>query len=256
MRFNPATRLHLEADLAKGLILDLSAAHTHRLQTVLRLKSGAVAAFFNGRDGEFLGRLDFPGKRQGRAELLEQIRLPRNEGDLWLAFAPVKRAPIDYLVEKATELGVSALRPVFTERTIVERLKLDRLRAHAIEAAEQSERLTVPELLPPLPLPEMIANWPNGRHLLLLDESGTSPPLREALSTWDWGQESGRDSGSWGVLVGPEGGFTQSELDALKKLPFVCAAGLGPRVLRADTAALAGLAAFQALIGDWRGTPV
>ncbi len=240
----PATRLYVTSDLAGGLTVELGAPQAHQLRNVLRLEPGDTVALFNGRDGEWLGRIDAIAKGRCLLTLAEQRRQQTPEGDLWLVFAPVKRARIDFLVEKATELGVSELRPVYTGRTNVERVNLDRLRANAIEAAEQTERLTVPVLRQPERLDEVLARWPAQRRLLLCDESGTSPPIATALR--------GAAMGAWAVLTGPEGGFTQTELDGLKKLPFVCAVGLGPRVLRADTAALAALATFQALIGDWR----
>jgi 16S rRNA (uracil1498-N3)-methyltransferase len=148
------------------------------------------------------------------------------------------------LVEKATELGVARLCPVVTRRTVAERINLERLRAHAVEAAEQTERLSVPALAEPKPLDRVTAGWPAGRRLLLCDESGSAPPIAAVL------RESRAEA--WAVLVGPEGGFGETELDALRKLSFVSPVGLGPRVLRADTAAVAALAVFQALTGDWR----
>jgi 16S rRNA (uracil1498-N3)-methyltransferase len=240
----PSTRLHVATDLAGGLSIGLDPSQAHYVKAVLRLASGDAVALFNGRDGEWLGRIDGVGKGWCSVALQERLRPQADEGDLWLAFAPVKRARIDFLVEKATELGVSELRPVYTERTVVGRVNLDRLRANAVEAAEQTERLTVPVLREPEPLARLLAGWPAERRLLLCDESGTSPPIAESLR--------GAPPGPWAVLTGPEGGFTQTELDGLKKLPFVCAVSLGPRVLRADTAALAALAAFQALVGDWQ----
>jgi 16S rRNA (uracil1498-N3)-methyltransferase len=163
---------------------------------------------------------------------------------LWLLFAPIKRAPLDWLVEKATELGVSALLPVWTVRTQAERVNLERLRAHAIEAAEQSERLSIPELRPPERIERVLAAWPPERRLIVCDETGDGEPLGEAALRLS--------SGPAALLVGPEGGFDQRELDALEKLSFVTRVGLGPRVLRAETAALAALAVFQAVAGDWR----
>jgi 16S rRNA (uracil1498-N3)-methyltransferase len=244
MTVKPDARLHVAADLAGGLSVTLDSAQAHYLKTVLRLAPGAVVALFNGRDGEWLGRVDGFGKGTGSVTLLEQRRPQEPEPDLWLVFAPIKRARIDFLAEKATELGVSELRPVYTGRTVVGRINLARLRANAIEAAEQTERLTVPELREPENLAALLAHWPAERRLLLCDESGAAAPIAQVL------QEAA--SGRWAVLVGPEGGFAETELDALRKLPFVCSVGLGPRVLRADTAALAALAVVQALIGDWR----
>jgi 16S rRNA (uracil1498-N3)-methyltransferase len=240
------TRLYVDRDLAAGASIGLSAPQAHYLKSVLRLERGAAVALFNGRDGEFLGRIDGFGKGWCSIALERQTRQQQEEADLWLLFAPVKRARIDLIAEKATELGVSALVPVATERTVIDRVNLDRLAANAVEAAEQSERLTVPELRPPEPLAAVLARWPSERRLILCDESGAAPPLAEVAS----GLERGRPLA---VLTGPEGGFAPAELDGLRKLAFVNPAALGPRVLRAETAALAALAVVQALLGDWRG---
>ena len=244
MSITPRTRLFVAADLADGLSIMLDPPQAHYVKSVLRLAVGDIVALFNGRDGEWLARIAEFGKGWCAVTLFAQSRPQQAEPDLWLLFAPIKRARIDYLAEKATELGVSALCPVYTQRTIVDRVNLDRLRAHAVEAAEQTNRLSVPELREAEPLDRLLANWPAKRRLLLCDESGASPPIGEVLP--------GSAPGPWAVLTGPEGGFTEAELDGLKKLPFVCAVGLGPRLLRAETAALAALAAFQALAGDWR----
>jgi 16S rRNA (uracil1498-N3)-methyltransferase len=238
--------LCVEAPLSAGAGLTLAAEQTHYLKTVLRLKAGARVALFNGKDGEWLAHIEGFGRNTCSIAVEAQSRTQAMEPDLWLVFAPIKRARIDFLVEKATELGVSALFPVMTQHTMVERVNLARLRANAVEAAEQSERLTVPQIHPAQPLDRLVASWNGSRRLMLCDETGTSPPVAAALKS--------ADSGPWAVLVGPEGGFADRELDALKKLPFVCPVSLGPRVLRADTAALAGLAVLQALRGEaaWR----
>jgi len=243
----PAARLYVAADLAAGQSVELSAGQAHYLRSVLRLGGGAEIALFNGRDGEWRGRIDAFGKGRCSAALDEKTRRQQPEPDLWLVFAPVKRARIDYLVEKATELGVSALFPVRTARTVVERVNVERLQANAIEAAEQTERLSVPLVHPPETLAALIARWPAGRRLIVGDERGRAPPIAETVAGL-------RDTLSAGiaVLIGPEGGFTETELDGLTNLPFVNAVSLGPRVLRADTAALAALAVVQALAGDWR----
>jgi 16S rRNA (uracil1498-N3)-methyltransferase len=238
------TRLYCEATLGTGAEVALDEAQRHYLRNVLRLGSGARLALFNGRDGEWWGEIAELGKHAGTVRLAEQRRTPRAEPDLWLVFAPLKRARIDYLVEKATELGVAALLPATTERTVVERLNLERLRAHARDATQQTERLTVPELHAPAPLHAILTGWPAERRLLACVESGEAPPIAAQLAR--------ERAGPWAVLIGPEGGFSDSELDALRKLPFVCAVGLGPRVLRADTAAVAALAVLQAILGDWR----
>jgi 16S rRNA (uracil1498-N3)-methyltransferase len=239
-----ATRLYLPQGLAGGVAVALDSVQAHRLRHVLRLGSGAAVAAFNSRDGEWLCRLG----EVGRGAMLTPTRLlraPESDPDLWLLFAPIKRVRLDWLVEKASELGIAALRPVRTARTQPERLNPARLRALAIAAAEQSERLTVPEIHPPEPLDRVLAAWPAGRRLVLCDESGVGPPIAEALADFPPGRPAA-------LFVGPEGGFTDRELDALGKLPIVTRVGLGPRVLRAETAALAALAVFQAIAGDWR----
>jgi 16S rRNA (uracil1498-N3)-methyltransferase len=237
-------RLYVADDFRVGASLTLAEPQAHYLKNVLRLEPGAVVALFNGRDGEWAARIEGFAKRAGTLTIVKQRRSQAPEPDLWLLFAPLKRARTDFLVEKASELGVSRLFPVMTRRTVAERVNLGRLRAHTIEAAEQTERLSVPILAEPEPLDRIIARWPAGRRLLLCDESGSAPPIAAAL------QESRAEA--WAVLVGPEGGFAETELDALRKLAFVSPVGLGPRVLRADTAALAALAVLQALAGDWR----
>ncbi len=236
------TRLFVEQDLAAGQSLVLSEDHAHFLKNVLRLKEGDVVAFFNGRDGEWYGRVEAMGKRQATAVIDTQSRQQEAESDIWLVFAPIKRARIDFLIEKATELGASSLLPVMTRRTNVERMNLDRLQAHAVEAAEQSERLTVPLVHEPQSLDALMASWDSSRNLMLCDETGTAPPIAEALAD--------AASGAWATLIGPEGGFAEDELDGLRKLPFVRPVSLGPRILRADTAAIVALAVLQALRGE------
>jgi len=215
---------------------NLSAA-THNLQ------DGGRA--FNERDGEWLCELAEIGQRGARVAVRRQLRAPEPEADLWLLLAPIKRARLDWLVEKATELGAAALVPVMTGRTQPERLNRERLRALAISAAEQSERLSVPDIAIPEPLDRVLAAWAPGRRLVLCDESGAGMPIAQALAGWSPDTPAA-------LLVGPEGGFTDRELDALGKLPIVTRVGLGPRVLRAETAAVAALAVFQAIAGDWR----
>ena len=171
------------------------------------------------------------------------------EPDIWLLFAPIKRAPLDFLVQKAVELGVSRLRPVITRHTDVSRVNTDRLRSIVVEAAEQCERLTLPEVVEPVSLDAALADWPAGRRLLVCAESGPVRPIAEVLGEAAIGN---RTVGASALLIGPEGGFTTSELDAFGNLPFVTAVGLGPRVLRAETAAIAALACWQSVLGDWR----
>ncbi|MBI1779313.1 MAG: 16S rRNA (uracil(1498)-N(3))-methyltransferase [Proteobacteria bacterium] len=237
-------RLYVDRDLADGSAVGLGAEQAHYLRNVLRVEAGADVALFNGRDGEWRGHVDGIGKGWASVQLVVQVRPQAAESDLWLVFAPVKRTRIDFVVEKATELGVSALWPVFTRYTQMTRVNLERLKATAVEAAEQSERLTVPELLEPVALAEAIQRWPAGRRLIVCDERGGAPPMVQALDGF-------RPPAA--MLIGPEGGFADGELDDLAKLDFVSRVGLGPRVLRADTAAIAALSIWQALVGDWRG---
>ncbi|MGE0718392.1 MAG: 16S rRNA (uracil(1498)-N(3))-methyltransferase, partial [Alphaproteobacteria bacterium] len=230
----PRTRLHVDAILAAGAELALDADRAHFLGTVLRAVPGEHVALFNARDGEWLARISTVGRGRASVAVLERRRAPAPEPDLWLVFAPIKRARLDFLAEKATELGVSALWPVITRHTAVERVNLERLAANAREAAEQTERLVVPEVKVPVALDAALATWPAERRILLGDESGAAPPVADALA-------AAAHDGPWAVLTGPEGGFARAELDRLRDLPFVSAASLGPRVLRADTAAIAAL---------------
>lgn len=242
------TRLYLEQDLAKGQELGLDPAQAHYLRSVLRLQRGASIAVFNGRDGEWRARIDGLGKGWCSLQIEDQRREPQDESDLWLVFAPIKRARIDFLVEKATELGCTVLQPVMTRHTDVTRVNIERLSANAREAAEQSERLSLPIVRNPVNFDRLIADWPADRRLLVCAESGSSQPIGKALT--DIAAVPKLRQSPWAIMTGPEGGFAQSELDALRDLPFVTAVGLGPRVLRADTAAVAALACWQAVLGD------
>jgi len=252
---SPATRLFVEGPLAAGQVLGLDAQRAHYLRSVLRLARGDCVALFNARDGEWAAAIDGLGKGWASLSVVEQRRAPGPEPDLWLVFAPIKRARLDFMVEKATELGVGALHPVFTRHTDVARVNVERLGANAREAAEQCERLSVPGVRAPCGLMELLDAWPPERRLLLCAEMGTAVPIAAQLAAWRDGPADAA-AGPWAVLTGPEGGFHAAELDALTKLPFVSPIGLGPRVLRADTAALAALACWQAWLGDGAGRPL
>jgi 16S rRNA (uracil1498-N3)-methyltransferase len=237
-------RVYVAEGLVEGGTAELDAAKAHHLGTVLRLGRGEEVAAFNPAEGEFLCRIASFGRERIALAVGRRLRAPQAEPDLWLMFAPIKRARLDWLVEKGTELGVAAFAPVWTERTEPQRLNGERLSAHMRGAAEQCGRLSIPELRPPETLARVVAAWPQQRALLLCDESGRGRPLAEAAA-----EVADRPAA---ILVGPEGGFAETELDALAKLSFVSRVGLGPRVLRAETAALAAVAAFQAIAGDWR----
>lgn len=246
-----AARLFVTAPLGTGLAVPLDADQAHYLRAVLRLGPGDALSLFNGTAGEWRGRIVELGKNKGLVALDAQTRPQDSPRDLWLAFAPVKRARIDYIAEKATELGVTRLLPVITRRTNVGRVNVERLQANAREAAEQTERLDVPRVEAPQPLDRFLAAFPAGRRLMVCDETGLAPSIAAVLA------DPAAAAADWAILIGPEGGFAPEELSALRKFSFVTAVGLGPRVLRADTAALAALAVFQALAGDWntgRGT--
>jgi 16S rRNA (uracil1498-N3)-methyltransferase len=237
------TRLYVTGDLGAKMSVALDEGPSHYLLHVMRAKAGNRVLLFNGRDGEWLAEIGQASKRGVTATCLNQTRLQAGEPDIWLAFAPIKKTPADYLVQKATELGVSCLLPVFTRRTIVARVNLERMAANAAEAAEQSERLTVPEIREAMELDKLLASWPKERRLYFCDESGDAKPLAEVARG---------ASGSAAILTGPEGGFDPAERDLLRAQSFVVPVTLGPRVLRADTAALAALSVWQSAAGAWR----
>jgi 16S rRNA (uracil1498-N3)-methyltransferase len=241
------TRLHVVAPLIEGATVAVSEPQAHYLRNVLRLGPGDDLALFNGCDGEWRARIETAGKKAATLSLIERTRPQRDEPDVWLVFAPIKRARIDFVAQKATELGVSRLWPVMTRRTMVDRVNIDRMTANAIEAAEQSDRLTIPEVRDPEKLDRVLDDWPADRPLILCDETHSGRPLADALSD---GQFSSNKR--VGFVIGPEGGFAEEELDRLRSLPFVTPVSLGPRLLRADTAALAVVAAWQTMAGDWR----
>ena len=234
-------RLFIDEGLAAGDAVTLNEGQAHYVRHVMRARAGDRLRLFNGRDGEWSAALALQGKRGAAAVPERRTRQQTVASDLWLCFAPVKKAPAEFIAQKATELGVSALRPIITRRTIVTRVNLERMRANAVEAAEQSDRLDVPDCHDPAALPWLLTAWPADRALLFCDEAG-APPILEALKS--------APPGPWGVLIGPEGGFDPDEREAIRTLQQCVPSTLGSRILRADTAALAALAIWQAALGS------
>ena len=239
-----AQRLFVEADLAAGASVACSAEQANYLRNVLRLKGGDPILVFNGRDGEWRAELAEAGKRAAVLCVGAQVRGQEGGPDVDYLFAPLKRARLDYLVQKATEMGVARLRPVLTRRTTPERVNMERMRANAVEAAEQCGILRIPELHAPAKLERVVADWDMGRPLLFCDEGAELGDPVAALAKLS--------PGPLALLVGPEGGFDETERDLLLSRPFVTRLSLGPRILRADTAAVAALALVNAVLGDWR----
>jgi len=237
-------RLFVEVPLGPGTEIALSREHANYLFAVMRLGPGDAVLLFNGRDGEWRAVVREAGKRAGLLACAEQTRAQESPPDLWLLFAPVKKARTDFIAEKACEMGCRRLVPVFTRHTNSERVNRERLQAHAVEAAEQCGLVAVPEVAEPVTLERLLTDWPADRRIAFCDEAGPAEPAIMALSA------AGR--GPWAVLTGPEGGFAPDEAAALRAKPYCTPVSLGPRILRADTAAVAALALWQAALGDWR----
>jgi 16S rRNA (uracil1498-N3)-methyltransferase len=270
-------RLFVAPMLRPGATVPLDAAQGHYLTGVLRLQIGDGVLVFNGKDGEWQGRLVGTGKR-AELGIDHQVRPQSRPGDLHYLFSPLKRARLDYMVQKAVEMGVSRLQPVMTRRTQAERVNLDRMHANAIEAAEQCGVLGIPEIMAPVALDRAVAALEPERHLVFCDEDAPSADPIAALvrdlerDSGDGGSgqgssghgSSGHGSSGQGrsqggsagvplaVLIGPEGGFDEEERAFLRQRPRTSRIALGPRILRADTAAVAALAIVQAVAGDWR----
>jgi 16S rRNA (uracil1498-N3)-methyltransferase len=240
-------RLYIEQPLATGAMVAADDRALHYLRNVMRRGPGDALVLFNGRDGEFEAEIASLDKRKAELKVMRLRRAQDAVPDLVLCFAPLKKDAIDFLVEKATELGVAAFQPVITRRTVASRINLERLRANAIEAAEQTERLTVPEVRAPVTFEALVSKWEPSRHMILCAEAGPAEPITNAFKALT---PDVSHTNAWAIFCGPEGGFHVSELDRLRNLPFVTPVGLGPRILRADTAALTALAVFQAILGD------
>jgi 16S rRNA (uracil1498-N3)-methyltransferase len=261
----PNPRLMIEAKLHAGAMIALDEGQARHVGAVLRLEEGDVVRVFNAADGEWSASIASKSKRGMAVKVDAMLRPARPTPDLDLLFAPVKRHATDLIVEKATELGVRRIRPIITQRTIAETVRLDRLNAIAHEAAEQTERFDAPQILEAISLPRALDGWDGARTLIYADEAGDDDAQA-------WGGERGRaraissviaalapppnplSSGGGGValLIGPEGGFTPEERRMLRAHDFVVPVSLGPRILRAETAVIAALSILQALWGDWR----
>jgi 16S rRNA (uracil1498-N3)-methyltransferase len=234
------SRLYIDHPLSAGQSVPVSRDHAHYLFAVMRRKQGDKVALFNGRDGEWMADVAVAGKRDGVLVCTEQSRPQVNPPDLWLLFAPIKKARTDFIVEKAAEMGASRIVPVQTQYTNSDRIRIDRLQAHAIEAAEQCGGTYVPEVADLTKLNVLLGDWPSDRQLLFCDEAtvGQSLPFP-------------KQTAPWAILIGPEGGFSDAEREKLTALEQSHTVSLGPRILRADTAAVAALTLWQSQLGDW-----
>ncbi|MGN6376676.1 MAG: 16S rRNA (uracil(1498)-N(3))-methyltransferase [Sphingomonas sp.] len=233
-------RLFVDAELAPGP-LRIDGAPAHYLISVMRLKPGEPVKLFDDRTGEWLAVAAAVNKRDLTLDVTERLREREAVPDLWLCAAPLKKGRVDWMAEKACELGVARLVPVVTRRAVVDKPKADRLRAHMIEAAEQCGRTALPELADTVKLPALLKEWPANRALFFADEAGGAPAF-DAMRA---------HRGPAAILIGPEGGFDDAEREAIRALPEAVGIGLGPRILRADTAAAAAVSLWMAAAGDW-----
>lgn len=235
---NATQRIHIDGDLADGSAIEITGDLHHYLSRVMRARSGTLIRLFNGRDGEWLGAVETVAKRSTSIVAREPLRPQAATQGPWLVFAPPKRAALEFIIEKGTELGVTRFMPVLTERSVSTRLNVDRLRRIAVEASEQSERLDVPLIDDIRKLPDVVDDWDGDRLLCACIEREAAKPLLQAI-----GPDAERP---WALLTGPEGGFASGELDGIRDLPFCVPVTLGSRILRAETAAMAAVAIGQA----------
>ncbi|SFO24192.1 16S rRNA (uracil1498-N3)-methyltransferase [Roseovarius lutimaris] len=236
-------RLYVEHPLGQGQTVPLTRDQAHYLFGVMRQGAGDAVLLFNGHDGEWRASVAEAGKRGGLLRVEEQTGPQRDPPDLWLLFAPIKKARTDFIVEKAAEMGAARILPVQTDFTNSDRIRQDRLQAHAVEAAEQCGGTFVPEVCGLQKLDRLLAEWPEGRQLMFCDEAlaGGSSALTGGLAK----------GAPWAILIGPEGGFSKAERARLHAVPLAHAIALGPRILRADTAAVAAMTLWQRTLGDW-----
>lgn len=235
-------RLFIETSLNEGGVLRVDGPQAHYLGSVMRMKAGDPVKLFDGVSGEWLAVAESVGKRDLTLVVRERLRAVEAVPDLWLCAAPIKKGRIDWVAEKACELGVARLVPVLTRRTVVDRLNIDRLRAHMIEASEQCGRTAVPDIVEPVKLTALLRDWPSERALFFADENGGEPAVVAMAA----------HKGPAAILIGPEGGFDSDERDAIRAVPSAVGISLGPRILRAETAAAAAVSLWMSAAGDWR----
>jgi 16S rRNA (uracil1498-N3)-methyltransferase len=246
MELRHTHRIFVTGTLAEGAVFSATPDQTHHLLHVLRLQIGDILRLFNGRDGEYRGSVAAAGKNKMEIKIFEQIRPQQAEPDLWLCCAPIKKTRFDFMLEKATELGVREIQPILTAHTQIREVNADRAYAICREAAEQSERLSVPAVGNPVSLADMADVFPKDRALIVCAELGEAVAIHDALLSPEL-----RKFPKAAIVTGPEGGFVAEELDVLRKIPNAFFVRLGPRILRADTAAIAALTCWQAIQGDW-----
>lgn len=261
-------RLYVEQGLGEGQTIPLERDQAHYLFGVMRMAVGDPVLLFNGRDGEWRCSVSVANKRNGELVCEVQTKPLQMPPDLWLCFAPIKKARTDFIVEKAAEMGAARIVPVATEFTNSERIRQDRLQAHAVEAAEQCGGTYVPEVAELTKLEKLLAEWPEGRQLMFCDEAKVGAASMFGNQgrgrAWEEANEPSREEGrarpdlsvgredeGWAILIGPEGGFSDAERAKLRALTFAHVVSLGPRILRADTAAVAAMTIWQQALGDW-----
>lgn len=243
----PKIRLYIDCDYSANLPINLAKNHVHYLTNVMRIKNGDNILLFNGKNGLWKAEINFSGKNSCQAILIEQTEPQYSEPDIWLYFAPVKNAPLNYIIQKTVELGVAGLQPIITQNTIVDKINKERMGAIIIETAEQCQRLTIPKINHPEKLNHVLANWDKKRQIILCNEKGMGLPPHKALQNID--------SNAYAIFIGPEGGFSNNEFISFSALSDVINISLGPRILRADSAAIVALACCQMIIGDWDKKP-
>ncbi len=236
-------RLYVTSPLAEGASVALDRDQARYLFSVMRLVVDNEVLLFNGADGEWRARVMEVGKKGGALQAVEQTRAQPSPPDLWFMFAPIKKSRTDFIAEKAAEMGARRVMPVFTRYTNSERVNADRLAAHCVEAAEQCGLVSIPGVSQPQTLDAALEGWPEDRRLMFCDETASHGDAADAL------RAAGGDK--WAILIGPEGGFAPDEVTRLRGLDVATPVSLGPRILRADTAAVAALTVWQATLGDW-----